>query len=467
MNVRIKFLGGARTVTGSRHLLEVDQFKILIDCGLFQGLKELRLKNWENFPVDVTEIDAVVITHAHIDHTGYLPRLVREGYAGPVYCTRPTEELMQIMLMDSAKLQEEEAAFARKKGYSKHENPQPLYNSRDVEKVFPLIRSFDFRETASLNDQVKIKFHNASHILGASMVEIILDGEQQEKRILFSGDLGRKEDILLYPPAEFHSADILVMESTYGDRDNPQGDHLEELATVINRAMDRGGCLLVPAFAVGRTQMLLYYMKLLSESGRIPNVPVFFDSPMAFSVTEIYLKYHEYHKLDKSTLHLDNGSAFDFKNLSYRRSQEESMAINEVNQNAIIISSSGMCTGGRIMHHLFHRLQRPEDTILFIGYQAEGTRGRRILNGEETIKIFGLEVPVKCHVEKLEGFSAHADKTEMVEWLKNFQYSPKNAYIVHGEEKSAVNFGDLISKDFGWNVYVPEFMETFELFRGI
>jgi metallo-beta-lactamase family protein len=467
MNVRIKFLGGAKTVTGSRHLLEVDNFRILVDCGLFQGLKELRLKNWEEFPVDVSTIDAILITHAHIDHTGYLPRLVRQGYAGPVYCTRPTEDLMHIMLMDSAKLQEEEAAFARKKGYSKHENPQPLYNTRDVETVLPLIRSFDFGEKVALNDHIAVQFHNASHILGASMIEIVLKGENQEKRILFSGDIGRNDDILLYPPVEFHSADILVVESTYGDRDNPQGDHLEQLAGVINNALDRGGCLLIPAFAVGRTQMLMYYMKILSESGRIPEVPIFFDSPMAFSVTELYLKYHPYHKLEESNLHLDNGSAFDFKNLHYKRSQEDSIGINDVYTQAIIVSSSGMCTGGRIMHHLFHRLQRPNDTVLFIGYQAEGTRGRRILEGEETIRIFGVDIPVKCHVEKLEGFSAHADRTEMIGWLENFQDSPKNVFIVHGEEKSAMKFGDLINEKFGWNVYVPGYLESFELFRGI
>ncbi len=467
MNVRIKFLGGAGTVTGSKHLLEVDNKKILIDCGLFQGLKELRLKNWDEFPVDVDDIDAVLITHAHIDHTGYLPRLVRQGYSGPVLCTRPTEELMQIMLMDSAKLQEEEAAFARKKGYSKHENPQPLYNTRDVENVLPLIKSYDFGDTIKLFDGIEIRFHNASHILGASLIEIILRGDTQEKRILFSGDLGRNEDILLYPPAAFHHADILVMESTYGDRDNPQGDHLDELADVINRAMSRGGCLLIPAFAVGRTQTLLYYMKLLSESGRTPDIPVYFDSPMAFSVTEIYLKHFDYHKLDESNLHLNDGSAFDFKNLQYRRSQNESMAINDIQRNAIIISSSGMCTGGRIMHHLFHRLQRPDDTVLFIGYQAEGTRGRRILEGEETIKMFGIEVPVKCHIDKLEGFSAHADRAEMTGWLGNFQDSPKHVYFVHGEVNSATKFATEVKEKFNWNTTVPKYLETFELFRGI
>lgn len=467
MNVRLKFFGGARTVTGSKYLLEVNDTKILIDCGLFQGIKDLRLKNWEQFPISVEEIDAVLITHAHIDHTGYLPRLVREGYGGPIYCTKPTEDLMQIMLMDSAKLQEEEAAFARKKGYSKHENPQPLYNTRDVENVLPMIRSFAYNEQVPLNGEINIKFHNAGHILGAAVIEVQLNGNSQEKRLLFSGDLGRSEDVLLYPPEEFHYADILLIESTYGNRENPQGDHLAELAEVVNRSLDRGGCLLIPAFAVGRTQTILYYLKLLSESGRIPDVPIYFDSPMAFSVTEIYLKYFEYHKLEESSLQLNNGSAFDFRNLEYKQTQSESIGINDINRNAIIISSSGMCTGGRIMHHLFHRLQRPDDTILFIGYQAEGTRGRRILEGEETVKLFGLEIPVKCHIEKLEGFSAHADRSELLDWINNFQDSPKNVFVVHGEEHSTKDFAQLIHKKYNWNVTAPSYHETYELFRGI
>ena len=467
MNVRLKFFGGARTVTGSKYLLEVNDTKILIDCGLFQGIKELRVKNWEQFPIDVENIDAVLITHAHIDHTGYLPRLVREGYGGPIYCTKPTENLMQIMLMDSAKLQEEEAAFARKKGYSKHENPQPLYNARDVEKVLPMIKSYDYNEQVPINGEINIKFHNAGHILGAAIIEVLLDGNSQEKRILFSGDLGRNEDVLLYPPEEFHCADILLIESTYGNRENPQGDHLTQLAEVVNRSLERGGCLLIPAFAVGRTQTILYYLKLLSESGRIPDVPIYFDSPMAFSVTEIYLKYFEYHKLEESSLQLNNGSAFDFRNLEYKQTQSESIGINDVHRNAIIISSSGMCTGGRIMHHLFHRLQRPDDTILFIGYQAEGTRGRRILEGEETVKLFGLEIPVKCHVEKLEGFSAHADRSELLEWIDNFQDSPKNVFVVHGEDQSTKEFAKLIHKKYNWNVTAPSYHETYELFRGI
>jgi metallo-beta-lactamase family protein len=467
MNVRLKFFGGARTVTGSKYLLEVDNFKILIDCGLFQGIKELRLKNWEPFPVDVEDIKAVFITHAHIDHTGYLPRLVKEGYVGPIYCTKPTEDLMRIMLMDSAKLQEEEAAFARKKGYSKHENPQPLYNTRDVENILPMIKSYDFNDIVSINKDINIRFHNAGHILGASVIEVLLEGRNQEKRMLFSGDLGRNEDVLLYPPEEFHRADILLIESTYGNRENPHGDHLTELADVINRSLERGGCLLIPAFAVGRTQTILYYLKLLSESGRIADVPIYFDSPMAFSVTELYLKYFEYHKLEESSLQLNNDSAFDFKNLEYKQSQTESISINDIKRNAIIISSSGMCTGGRIMHHLFHRLQRPDDTLLFIGYQAEGTRGRRILEGEQTVKLFGLEIPVKCHVEKLEGFSAHADRAELLDWIDKFRESPKNVFVVHGEEKSSLEFAQLISKKYKWNVTVPFYHETFDLFRGI
>ena len=454
-------------MTGSKYLLEVDNYRILIDCGLFQGLKELRLKNWEQFPIEVDMINAILITHARIDHTGFLPRLIKEGYAGPVYCTQPTEDLMKIMLMDSAKLQEEEAEFARKKGYSKHENPQPLYNTRDVENVLPLIHSFDYEHEISIHENISIRFFNAGHILGASMIEVTLTGDNQVKKILFSGDIGRQEDVILYPPKVIPDTDILLIESTYGDRENPQGDHLSALAEVVNRAMERKGCLLIPAFAVGRTQMIMYYLKILEENNMIPQVPVFFDSPMAFSVTELYLKHHAYQKLEESSLQLNNGSAFDFKNLHYKQSQSDSIGINDIRHNAIIISSSGMCTGGRIMHHLFHRLQRPEDTVLFIGYQSEGTRGRRILEGEPTVKLFGLDIPVKCHVEKLEGFSAHADRAELLEWLDNFKGSPKNVFVVHGEPKSSENFGNLINQKYNWNVTIPDYMESFELFRGI
>ncbi len=467
MNVRVKFLGGAKSVSGSRYLLEIDEHKILIDCGLFQGLKELRLRNWDPFPVQADEIETVILTHAHIDHIGYLPRLVKEGFKGPVYCTQPTEDLVKILLTDSAKLQEEEAIFARKKGYSKHAEPQPLYDTKDAEAVFSLLNPLAYDQVLKLNDRIKVRFHNAGHILGASTVEVILNGSSQEKRILFSGDLGRMEDPILYAPTLFEQADILFIESTYGDRDNPQGDHKKELSEVINRALERGGCLLIPAFAVGRTQLMLYFMKELIEEKLIPDVPVFIDSPMAFRVTELYKKYIQFHKLKEHHLGSNDNAVFDYKNIQYRQSQEQSIQINDIRSHAIIISSSGMCTGGRILHHLYNRLQRQSDTVLFVGYQAEGTRGRRIIEGEPSVRKFGQDVPVKCHVEKLEGYSAHADREELLRWLSAFRTSPKQVFVVHGETQSAEKFAETIREKHGWNVDVPSYLESRELFRGI
>ncbi len=466
MNVRAKFFGAASTVTGSKFLLEIDHFNIMIDCGLFQGIKELRLLNWEPFPVDPATIDALIITHAHIDHTGYLPKLVKEGFRGPIYCTEATYELMRIMLMDSAKLQEEEANFARKKGYSKHENPQPLYNSKDVEAVFPLMKTFKFGEQNKIDERVHVVFRHAGHILGAASVELKLHGTYQEKSMVFSGDLGRFEDPILNPPEYIEKADFLFVESTYGDRSNPMQDPMEGFAAVVNRAVDRDGVLLIPAFSVGRTQLLIYYMKELIESKRIPDLPVYIDSPMAISVTGLYKDFFEEHKLDESDLH-NHHSVFDFKNIHYKHAQEESIELNNIKRRAVIISASGMCTGGRIVHHLYNRLQRPNDTLMFVGYQAVGTRGRRLADGEKTMKMFGYEVDVVCNIEKVDGLSAHADLNELLQWLGGFKESPKLTFCVHGEKDVSEKFAATISQKFGWNTHVPSLNETVELFKGI
>lgn len=453
-------------MTGSRHFLEIDDFNLLVDCGLFQGLKELRLLNWEPFPIDPAEIDAVVITHAHIDHTGYLPKLVKEGFEGPIYCTEATMELMKLLLLDSAKLQEEEVRWARKKGFSKHDDPKALYDTDDAEKVFPLVRVTAYDGELNIHPKVAVKFRNAGHILGASTVELTVLGDQQTKKIVFSGDLGRSRDPMLFAPDPVFDTDILFIESTYGDRNNQIDHPMDEFASIINRALERQGCLLIPAFSVGRTQLLMYYLKTLIKKNAIPNIPVYVDSPMAISVTQLHKQFFDYHKLDDFDL-ANHHSVFDFENIQYKRSQEESVELNYIKKDAIILSASGMCSGGRIIHHLYNRLQKENDTLLFVGYQAEGTRGRKILDGAETMKMFGYEIPVVCHVEKIEGLSAHADREELLNWLSHFRKHPKNTFVVHGEPKTSKAFAKTIKQNFGWNVKVPNFMETIELFRGI
>jgi metallo-beta-lactamase family protein len=466
LNVRLKFLGAAQTVTGSRYLLEADNFKILVDCGLFQGLKDLRLKNWEEFPVDPKTINAVVITHAHIDHTGYLPKLFKEGFKGPVYCTTATRDLMEILLLDSAKLQEEEADWAYKKGYSKHSKPMPLYTVEDVNSILGNLKGYSYNQTISIGKNVSIRYYDAGHILGSAITEVLIKGNKMRKSVVFSGDIGRYNKPILRNPTSLKKADILLVESTYGNRDNPSGNAKEKLAEIINTALARKGCLMIPAFSVGRTQLLIYYIKLLMTEKAIPNVPIFIDSPMSINVTAIYKRHTTYHKLRKS-LDGKSDSIFDFPNLHYYRSQSESIAINNIKSNAIIISSSGMCNGGRILHHLYNRLERENDTILIVGYQAEGTRGRRILEGEKKIRIFGEEKELKCQVVHINALSAHADRSELMRWLSNFKVAPKNTFITHGETEVANAFAQNINQTFGWNVTLPNMMETFELFKGI
>lgn len=466
MDIRVRFLGAAQSVTGSKYLLEVDDHKILVDCGLFQGLKELRLKNWDAFPIDIFTINQVVLTHAHLDHTGYLPKLFKEGYEGPVYCSNATEDLIQLILLDSAKLQEEEAQFARKKGYSKHADPQPLYTTDDAKRVFPYLKSFEFDVDVNLTERISVRFHEAGHLLGSSILEFTIRGDNQTKKIVFSGDLGRNNQPILRDPAILKEADVLFVESTYGDRENPFNSPKEDLRKFVLEALDNKGCLLIPAFSIGRTQQIIYYLKELLEEELIPDIPVYINSPMAISATEVYKRNYKYHKLSDNDLG-NTRRIFEYKNMQYCRDQARSVELNGIKSGAIIISASGMCTGGRILHHLYHRLPRPNDTLLFVGYQAEGTRGRKILDGEPTVKMFGEEVPVKCNVRHLDGLSAHADKVELMQWLSHFEKSPKYTFVVHGEKQVSERFAKTIRKELGWNAYVPQYFESVELFRGI
>lgn len=466
MDVRVRFFGGAKTVTGSKYLLEIDDFKLLVDCGLFQGLKELRLKNWQPLDIDPKQIDAVLLTHAHIDHSGYLPRLIEDGFEGPVYCTEATADLLKIMLTDSAKLQEEEARFAKKKGYSRHANPQPLYSVKSAAKALENLVRCNIDQSIVITKGVEANFVLAGHILGAASIVLRLTGAQQTKEIVFSGDIGRYDNPLHFDPTAIKTGDVLFIESTYGNRQNTSASPEEELARVITETIDRQGCLLIPAFSVGRTQLILYYLAKLFDDGMIPRIPVYLDSPMAISVTGLYRRYDEYHRLSIGEEDLAK-SPFDHPQFHYVQEQEQSMALNTIEKEAIIVSASGMCTGGRMLHHLYHRLPRPNDTLLFVGYQGEGTRGRKIVDGAEHVKMFGLEVPVLCHVDAIHGLSAHADLSELLRWAGNFISPPKMTFVVHGELESARHLADRLDVDLGHHAHVPELGEAVSLFRGI
>ena len=452
-------------MTGSKFLLEIDDYNILVDCGLFQGLKDLRSRNWDATPIPARDVHAVVLTHAHLDHCGFLPRLVSEGFSGPIYCTQGTERLAHIILEDSAKLQEEEAEYARKKGYSKHSIPQPLYTHEDAEATFHLFNSVDWGTPTQVLPGVHATFHPVGHILGAAWVELTLEGSTQQKTLVFSGDIGRQNDPLLPPPTAPTHADILVMESTYGNRDVEEEGLMENLARIVQESGD--GILLIPAFSVGRTQNLLVLLDAMWQKGLAPRRHVFMDSPMAIETTAVYSRFlqetriPELQKTDPELLERIRN------NLTLVESREASRFLNEQTQGSIIISASGMMTGGRVLHHLYWRLPNENNTLLISGFQAAGTRGRAILEGKPSVKIFGQEVPVRCRIEQLDGLSAHGDRTELLQWAANLNEVPKKTFIVHGEKEASESLaGELENR--GWhNVYTPEYLESFILFEGI
>ncbi len=464
MDVKIQFLGAAGTVTGSKHLLTIDHKKILLDCGIFQGLKDLRVRNWQPLPVDASTIDTVLITHAHIDHIGYLPRLYREGFRGSVVCTTATADMMRIMLLDSARLQEEEAEYAARKGYSKHANPEPLYTTRDVEALMPLVHGHSFDTWIPIASNVSILFRYAGHILGAASIEMKVQGQKETKRIVFSGDLGRYNNPVLHDPATIQEADVLLVESTYGDQSNPAIEPAEKIAQIVNETLEKGGCVMIPAFAVGRSQTVLYYLQHLEQSKKIPALPIYLDSPMAIKVADVYADHTADHKLPLD--HSDN-DIFFLKNLHYADKAQDSKALNAIDGGAVIVASSGMCEGGRILHHLFNRLPNPNDTLLLVGYQSEGTRGRQILDGAKEVKLFGKMVPVRCRVEYINGLSGHADLPELMHWLSSFTKAPQKTFLVHGEKETAEKFAETLRTKLHWNTIIPLHLESFSLFENI
>lgn len=459
----IHFLGAAGTVTGSRHLLEHEGKRILLDCGLFQGLKRIRKRNWDRFPITTRSIDAVVISHAHIDHTGWLPRLLDEGYRGPIYCTPATRDLSAIMLPDSGRLHEEEARYANKKGYSKHHPALPLYTEESALRVIPRMRALPYDRPKELVKGLTVTMHRAGHILGSAIVQVDLDGGDADgHRLIFSGDLGRPHTPIIRDPAEIPRADTLLLESTYGDRLHEGHHPVSDLSDEVERIVAEKRVLIIPAFAIGRTQHILYHLFKLQQAGRIPSLPIFVDSPMACSATPLYLIHRDEHDPEMARALLEGEDPLHPNHVTFTRSVEASRSINQHSGPMIIISAAGMATGGRVLHHLKRRLPDPDTTVLFVGYQAVGTRGRRLLQGEKQIRIHGMDVPVNARIGQIYGFSAHADYGEIDAWLSHFGRPPKRTFLVHGEP-SGLEAQQKRLAERGWNVTVPNYLERVEL----
>jgi metallo-beta-lactamase family protein len=456
-------LGAAGTVTGSKHLLEIDGKKILFDCGLFQGLKELRLKNWETLPVDPRSIDVVVLTHGHLDHVGYLPRLVKDGFSGRIYATHASAELAAIILRDSGKLQEEDADFNNRKGTSKHHPALPLYTIEEAEAAAERIEGFPFNEKIPLLPGITIEYKPAAHILGSATVTVEVKRGASTKRFVLSGDLGQWDSPLLVPPAPAGPADYVMIESTYGNRLHAEQSVDDQLERAVNDAIKRGGAMIVPAFAVARSQVLLFHLSRLEEQDRIPPIPVYLDSPMAIDATELYLKFPADLLPERQR---DLRRRLSVRHFHLARSRQESQEINRRSGPMIIISASGMATGGRVVHHLRHRLPKSETTILFVGYQSEGTRGARIQQGESFVRIFGEEVAVRAHVETIHGLSAHGDQADLMRWLGTVEGKPRQTFIVHGEPKAAEALETKIRQDLGWSAIVPHEDRRYEIDLG-
>lgn len=472
----IQFLGAAGTVTGSKHLINTGDssgkngFQVLIDCGLFQGPKQWRERNWRDTPIPAKEIDALILTHAHLDHCGWIPRLVAEGFRGPIYATSPTIDLCGIILPDSGHLQEEDARFYNHIKKSKHDPALPLYTLDQAETSLGYFKRADVGQAVQLSPEISFRFVRAAHILGSCMAEVTLSTSGTTRRLLFTGDIGRVHDHQIAPgkvvhsgPQEGETADLLVMESTYGNRSHPKQDPLPELAELISRTAKQGGSIIVPAFAVERTQKFVFMLKHLIESGQIPRMHVFCDSPMAIKAVEIFLKHDEEYSDETREMIRRYGSPLAWPGLTFASTPEESKKINAVVTPSIIISSSGMATGGRILHHLQQRLPDPRNLVLFIGFQAPGTRGFQIKNKADEVKIFGDFVPIRAQVAALEQFSDHADPPELLEWLRTFRGRPATTYLVHGEPEASAQLREIMQKELGWNVQVAEYLEKVQV----
>ena len=445
----IQFLGATGTVTGSKYLIEHDSRRILVDCGLFQGYKQLRLKNWAPFPCDPATVDCVILTHAHIDHSGYLPLLARNGFFGAVYCTEATRDLCEILLPDSGHLQEEEANYANRRGFSKHQPALPLYTREDAERCLSLFRPLEFEREFHLGNNLTLRLLPSGHILGSAFVAL----NTPRTSLLFSGDLGRPHDLVMPAPSRIEKVDYLVVESTYGNRRHDAADPLVVLAEIINRTASRGGVVVIPTFAVGRAQTLMYCIHLLKASKAIPDYPVYLNSPMAVDATGIFRQHDGEHRLTPAQCDGLSGAA------RIVNSVEESKQLNRSHGPMIILAASGMATGGRVIHHLKAFAPDPRNTILFTGFQAGGTRGASLVHGADVIKIHGEYIQVRAEVRILENLSAHADADETLDWLKGFTQPPRRTFITHGEPEAADALRRRIEEELHWPCVIPEYLE--------
>lgn len=463
----IEFWGGVGTVTGSKYLVSSGKARVLVDCGLFQGLKELRERNWQEPPFDPRSLDAVLITHAHIDHTGYLPRLVRQGFHGPVYCSRGTADLLKILLPDAGRLQEEDADYRNRHKLTKHKPALPLYTEKDAFAALELIKPLaNTGEEMQVAKGIRASFRIAGHILGSSLVLLELDhagADNQGRRVLFSGDLGHYDQPIIRDPTPPPACDYLLVESTYGDRLHDPEEPKVALARIINDAAERQAPVLIPAFAVGRTQEIVYLIRELEDEKAIPVLPVAVDSPMAAATTTVYANRKEEQDEEYASVLASQKHPLRTHSMLTASSRNESKRLNDSKGARVIVSASGMMTGGRVLHHALRMVPDPEATVVFVGYQAAGTTGRRILDGEQEVKIMGQWVPVRCRIAKIGGFSAHADWKEVLHWLSGLKSGPRQTFLTHGEPEAANAMAGHIKETFGWSVHVPQYSERVEL----
>ena len=459
MGETIQFLGAAETVTGSRHLLTFNGEMVLVDCGLFQGGKELRARNWERFPVEPSEIKALVVTHAHLDHIGYIPKLVADGFRGPIYCTRATLGLARISLPDSGRIQEEDARHHNRHGTS-HTPALPLYDERQAVECLQYFKAVKYDTMTDLPGGATFRFLPAGHILGSAFAEIYFEGGE---RILMSGDLGRYNTPIIKDPTTIEYAEYLVVESTYGDRLHSHEPVLPKLEELLNWAMENRSVVLVPSFSIGRTQELLYYLKQLEEQGKLPNIPIYVDSPMGISATDLYTNAVE-ERDDETELKFSlHDNPLEPRGLRMVHDSQESKKLNESKGPVFIIAGSGMANGGRIIHHLLHHLSDPTTLVLFTGYQVEGTLGRNLIDGAKRVRVYGQEVDVHARIDKLNALSAHADQAEIMQWLRGFKTPPKRTFIVHGEPPAQAVLRDKIVAELKWDVVIPHWKEEAQL----